>query len=141
MTDAKTEQEMREYVKRVDDRSKKDGVGTYEAIKREGLKKTTYYMYKERLERMNRNPMLQVLEVREIPENPSVVKEDLFMPSKEKFQNEKHRISIDLPHDDYKYIDEEHIESTMSIKSMCQKIVINYVRDRRDRGEPLFKAG
>jgi hypothetical protein len=141
MTDAKTEHEMREYVKRAEDRGKKDGVGIYEAIKREGLSKTTYYTYKERLERMTRNPMLQAAEMLEIPEDPKVRKDDLFMPSRQKYQNEKHRISIDLPHDVYEYIDKEHIESTMSIKSMCQKIVIIYVRDRKDRGEPLFKAG
>jgi hypothetical protein len=137
MTDAKTELEMKETLKRVRDRSRKDGIGLYEAMKRENVPKTTYYAYKVRVEQLEKMETVQQAEGG-IPEIPNISKEELRIPSKQKYHLERHRISIDLPHDVFDYVDKEHIESTFSVKSICQKIVIDYVRDKKNRGEILF---
>jgi hypothetical protein len=138
MTDAKPELEMREIINRVKARSRKDGVGLYEAMKRENVPKTTYYAYKDRLELLDKMELIQPQVSSGIPEIPNTPMEELRIPGKQKYHAERHRISIDLPHDVFEYVDKEHIESTFSVKSICQKIVIDYVRDKKIGGQKLF---
>ncbi len=83
MTDPKTLNEMREVVKRVEDRAKKDNVGLYRAFELEGISKTTYYTYKDRLEREKLT--IQTQEIRtEPPEYPRISPEEIAMPEKQK---------------------------------------------------------
>jgi nicotinic acid mononucleotide adenylyltransferase len=135
MTDAKSTEEMKAIIKRVSDRMERDHVGLYEAIKRENIPKTTYYSYRDRLEMQER--MMQPHE--QIPEYPRPRQEDLIMPPKQKHKQATKRINIDVPTEIYDYIEKEHQESTLSIKGICQKIIIDYVSDKRNKGEKLFR--
>lgn len=135
MTDAKSTEEMKAIIKRVSDRMERDHVGLYEAIKREKIPKTTYYAYRDRLEMQER--MMQPPE--QIPEYPRTRPEDLIMPPKQKHKQVTKRINIDVPMEIYDYIEKEHQESTLSIKGICQKIIIDYVSDKRNKGEKLFR--
>lgn len=140
MTDEKPIEEMRLILKRVEDRRIKDNIGVYEACEREGVSKTTYYAYKLRVERHDK--MMQTPQqppTIETPEYPTITREEKILPEKQKYPIEKHRISIDLPNDVYDCLEKERKEGTLTVKGMCQKIIISYVRDKMNRYEPLFK--
>lgn len=140
MTDEKPIEEMRLVIKRIEDRRIKDNIGVYEACEREGISKTTYYAYKLRVE--NYDKMMQTPQQTpgaETPEYPPINAEEKILPKKQKYPIEKHRISIDLPNDVYDYLERERKEGTLTVKGMCQKIIITYTRDRMSRYEPIFK--
>ncbi len=144
MTDAKTIEEMRIILKRVLDRSKKDNVGVYEAADREGIPKSTYYSYKKEVETYDRMMQIQAQPKKEeipqeTPEYPGVLPEEVTIPEKRKHKPETRRVNIDLPLEVYDYIEKEHKNSTLSIKAMCQKMVIDYVNDKKSKNERLFR--
>lgn len=142
MSDAKTKEEMIALMRRVQDRAAKDKIGLYEAMDREGISKTTYYAYKNRLEMLAKMEAVGPSEIKDYyspvaaMETPSL--EEKVMPKKEKRRQGRHRISIDLPDEIYDAIDKEHEESTFSTKSICQRIIIKYVKEKQMKGERLF---
>jgi hypothetical protein len=50
----------------------------------------------------------------------------------------KKRISIDIPKDVWDYLEQESMENTITIKSMCQKFIIDYVRNKKAEGKHLL---
>jgi hypothetical protein len=134
MTDAKSVQEMREIMDRVQARAERDHVGIYEAARREGVAKTTYYSYKQRLEGIDK--VTEIAE--EKPIVPAGPMEAVIIPEKKKHPVGKKRISIDLPDEVFDYIEKEHNTSTLSVKAMCQKIIIDYVKPKMLNNEKLF---
>jgi hypothetical protein len=135
MTDAKSIDEMKIVINRVEKRMQDDRIGLYEALKREDVPKTTYYSYRDRM-------ALQEIKMQppeSIPEYPTTDVGELQLPPRNKHKTGIKRINIDVPIDIYDYINKEHLESTLSIKGICQKIVIDYVNDKRNKGEKLFR--
>lgn len=135
MTDAKSIDEMKTIMNRIEKRMQEDHIGLYDALKREGIPKTTYYSYRDRI-------ALQEIKMQpseSLPEYPATDARDLQLPPRQKHKSGVKRINIDVPIDIYDYINKEHLESTLSIKGICQKIVIDYVNDKRNKGEKLFR--
>lgn len=67
----------------------------------------------------------------------SSIIDDLPEPRPQKM----HRISIDIPDDVYKYIAKETKRSRvpLKIKTVSQIVLIDAVRDKAEKGEPLIK--
>jgi hypothetical protein len=52
--------------------------------------------------------------------------------------NTKHRINVDLPLDVFEFLRLEQESSTITTKAMCQKIIIDYVRNKKIEGKRLI---
>lgn len=135
MTDAKSIDEMKTVIDRVEKRMRDDHIGLYEALKRENVPKTTYYSYRDRMAFQE----IKMQPIESIPEYPTTDAEELRLPPRQRHKAGVKRINIDVPIEIYDYINREHLESTLSIKGICQKIVIDYVNDKRNKGEKLFR--
>jgi hypothetical protein len=144
MSDAKqkTKEEIIALMRRAQDRAASDHIGLYEAMEREGIPKTTYYAYKQRLEMLDKMKTMGPQEIKEyyssLTSDTPHTEETTTLNKKEKHRQGRHRISIDLPNDVYDAIDKEHMESTFSTKSICQRIIIKYVKEKQMRGDRLF---
>jgi hypothetical protein len=137
---------MRRIVELVEKEAEDNKVSLRKALEKTGVSKTRYYEYKEKLrlikdddKDMQANVMAKQTED-VVPLDPDYIPELIttHIPDDKEDVRTRHRLSVDLPLHLYGYLEEEHEYNMMSIKNICQKILIDYLTKNKEEGKHVF---